>query len=101
MHDMNEPVQVLLTDLGQEELRAAHAQKAAEGRGDLVLSAIATLEARLGANLLNPDERLFDAAESGLPVVHAFVAPLLVQYAVDEQRRIVYLHRVRVVPWRP
>jgi hypothetical protein len=93
---MSAPFQVLLTDTGRAEFRTAHTKKLALGQGDLVLGALALLEERLGTEPLAKGHHRFDLPAFGLPVMMAFVSPLILHYAVDAERRMIYIHHVRI-----
>ena len=88
--------QVLLTDTGISDVRTAHAKKATQGKGADVLHALTLLEERLGADPVAAGQHRFDLPEFGLPVMIGFVSPLILHYAVDEPRRRVYIHHVRI-----
>jgi hypothetical protein len=93
---MSAPFQVLLTDTGVAEVHSAHAKKAAQGKGADVVHALSLLEERLGTDPMAAGQHRFDLPDFGLPVMRGFVSPLILHYAVDEPRKRVYIHHVRI-----
>ena len=68
---------------------------------DDFLAALKTMVAKLTSDPVNWGEQKYRLHHMNLLVCHGFARPLHVSYAVDEQRRIVYIKEIDALTGTP
>ncbi len=91
------PFRLRHSDALLKQIHAVRDQFAAAGRADLFDDLLLHLLAGIRQDPLAFGEPTFNYRHLALTNCFAIAAPLAIEYAVDELRRIVYLRRVKAV----
>jgi hypothetical protein len=91
------PYKVTHSALTGQEIKRLHQRAAQEGRGKQFVSALRAIYERLKNDPVNFGEPIFRLPALKLIVYQAGVSPVMVDYAVHEERRLVILRVLRLL----
>jgi hypothetical protein len=92
------PFQVMISDAIAEAIRQLQRQTSREGRGPGVLQAVRMVDARLPNEPTEFGEPLYRLPALRLQVRCAAVGPLYVDFGVCEDRSLVFIKSVKLLP---
>jgi hypothetical protein len=95
------PYKVACAGRALQQLRACLDWAIASGRREPYVAAATAIQQKLATEPLSWGDPLFRLHQLGLVRCQGVAPPFLVNYAVDEQRRIVYVQDIQLLPNDP